>query len=258
AEITRVRCHPHQHAGGRAHRIRRVKLHACRRSTHGDGLVAGNYSERFGSSRSFPWKGCKILSRVIVACTSDGQVFSHNRVALLLKLPRNDRLERFGFYPDYLKRRAERSGIDRQFVALGQLLHRHGAELDTIRGIPGRDLLFVVNRTCAALQKMQMPIHRVLIERNECIDLVTHGTDGPIARANCQKGMTATDNRLVSVVGVEMQSAPRKDKRENVPCGSDSLAVLTANADCEVNFVHYAGTRFCCSAHKFAASDANK
>jgi hypothetical protein len=41
-----------------------------------------------------------------------------------------------------------------------------------------------------------------------------------------------------------MQSAPRKDKRQNVPSGSDPLAVLTANADCEINFVHYAGISF--------------
>jgi hypothetical protein len=55
-----------------------------------------------------------------------------------------------------------------------------------------------------------------------------------------------------------MQPAPRKDKRENVPSGSDPLAVLTANADCEINFVHYAGTGFCYWARKFAAPDANK
>src|SRR4030095_7273318 len=152
----------------------------------------------------------------------------------------------------------ESSGIDRQLVALGQLLHRHGAELDTARRFPGRDLLFVVNRACAALQKMQVPIHRILIERNEYIDLVTHAADGPIARANCQKGVTATDNRLVSVVGVEMHSAPRQDNRETVRSGSDPLAVLTANADCEINFVHYAGTGFCSSARKFAVPDANK
>jgi len=30
-----------------------------------------------------------------------------------------------------------------------------------------------------------------------------------------------------------MQSAPRKDERENVASGSDPLAVLSANADCE-------------------------
>src|SRR5262249_53548387 len=139
-----------------------------------------------------------------------------------------------------------------------QFLHRHGAELDTVRRLPGRNLLCVVNRARAVLQKMQVPIHRVLIERNEHVDLVAHVTDGPIARANGQKSMTATDNRLVSVVGVEMKTAPRKNKRENVPSGSDPLTVLAPNSDCEVNFVHYAGNKFCCSAHKFAASDANK
>jgi hypothetical protein len=54
-----------------------------------------------------------------------------------------------------------------------------------------------------------------------------------------------------------MQSAPRKDKRQNVPSGSDPLAVLTANADCEINFVHYAEAAFC-SGRKFAAPDGNK
>jgi hypothetical protein len=41
-----------------------------------------------------------------------------------------------------------------------------------------------------------------------------------------------------------MQSAPRKDQRENVPGRSDTLAVLTANANCEINFVHYVVTGF--------------
>ncbi|PYJ76066.1 MAG: hypothetical protein DME69_13735, partial [Verrucomicrobia bacterium] len=40
--------------------------------------------------------------------------------------------------------------------------------------------------------------------------------------------------------------------------GSNPLAVLTANADCEINFVHYAGTVFCSWARKFAAPNANK
>jgi hypothetical protein len=43
-----------------------------------------------------------------------------------------------------------------------------------------------------------------------------------------------------------MQSAPGKDERENVAGGSDPLAVLSANADCEINFVHYDGISFCC------------
>ena len=42
AELPRVRRHPHQHAGGRAHRVSRVKFHARRRAAHGGGLVAGD------------------------------------------------------------------------------------------------------------------------------------------------------------------------------------------------------------------------
>src|SRR5439155_24463882 len=166
-------------------------------------------------------------------------------------------LERFRFYPEQLERHAERSSVDRQLIALSQFLHRHGAELDTVRRLPRHDLLFVVNGARAALQQMQVPIHCVLIERNEDVDLVTHVADWSVAGANCQKRMPAADDRLVSVVGVEMQSAPRIDERENVPSGSDPLAVLTANADCEINFVHYAGTGFCCWGRKFRASDAN-
>src|SRR5213083_2021370 len=105
---------------------------------------------------------------------------------------------------------------------------------------------------------MQVPIHGVLIERNKHVDLVAHVADRAVTRANCQESMAATDDRLVSVVGVEMQPAPRKDERENVPSGSDPLAVLTANTDCEINFVHYDGISFCCSARKFAAPDVNK
>src|SRR5438876_6301930 len=105
---------------------------------------------------------------------------------------------------------------------------------------------------------MQVPIHRVLIERDEHVDLVPHVADRRVAGANRQKSVAAADDRLVSVVGVEMQPAPRKDERENVSSGSNPLAVLTANADCEINFVHYAEPVFCCLARKFAASDANK
>src|SRR6266850_896021 len=72
-----------------------------------------------------------------------------------------------------------------------------------------------------------------------------------VAGANCQERMPAADDRLVSVVGVEMQSAPRKDEGENVPSGSDPLAVLTANADCEINFVHYAEPVFAMRAVNF-------
>src|SRR5262249_31768163 len=98
----------------------------------------------------------------------------------------------------------------------------------------------IVNGARAGFQQMQVPIHCVLIERNKDIDLVTQVADRTVTRANCQESMAAADDRLVSVVGVEIKSAARKDQRENISSGSDPLAVLAAYADCEINFVHYA------------------
>src|SRR5437870_11868228 len=56
--------------------------------------------------------------------------------------------------------------------------------------------------------------------------------------------MAAANDRLVSVVSVEMQPAPRKDKRENVASGGYPLAVLAANSDCEVYFIRHLGLSF--------------
>src|SRR5262249_13831743 len=105
---------------------------------------------------------------------------------------------------------------------------------------------------------MQVPIHRVLVERNEHVDLVTHVADRPVAGANCEESMAAAYDRLVSVVGVEMQPTPRKDKRQNVPGGGDPLAVLTPNTDCDINRRHYAGTAFCFPGVKFGVPETNK
>jgi hypothetical protein len=59
---------------------------------------------------------------------------------------------------------------------------------------------------------------------------------GRVARANGQEGMSAPDDRLVGVVSVEMKPAPREDAGKNIPRGGDALAVLAANADCEIYF----------------------
>ncbi len=81
-----------------------------------------------------------------------------------------------------------------------------------------------------------MAVHRVLIERDEHVDLVTHVAHRRIARTNGQECMSATDDRLIGVVSIEMESAAREDAGENIPRGGDALAVLAANADCEIYF----------------------
>src|SRR5882762_1647324 len=81
-----------------------------------------------------------------------------------------------------------------------------------------------------------MAVHRVLIERDKDVDLVAHVAHRRIAGADGQKGVSAANDRLVGVVGIEMKSAPREDAGEDIPRGGDALAVLAANADCEIYF----------------------
>src|SRR2546423_13357416 len=81
-----------------------------------------------------------------------------------------------------------------------------------------------------------MAIHRVLVERDEDVDLIAHVPHRRIARPNGQESVAAADDGLVGVVGVEMEPAPREDPRENIPGRGDALAVLAANADREIYF----------------------
>ena len=74
-----------------------------------------------------------------------------------------------------------------------------------------------------------MAIHRVLIERDEDVDLVAHVAHGRVARANGEERVPAADDRLVGVIGVEVEPAPRKNARENIPGGGDALTVLAAD-----------------------------
>ena len=48
--------------------------------------------------------------------------------------------------------------------------------------------------------------------------------------------MSAPDNRLIGVVGVEMKPAARENAGENIAGRGDALAVLAADADCEIYF----------------------
>ena len=236
AELPRVLGHPHQHAGRWAHRIGRVKFHARRRAAHRGGLVAGDDAQRLCANRCLPRECFEILRGIFVTGPGDGDVPGHDLVALLLELPGDDRFERLRFNPEQLERGAERGGVDRELVALGQVLHRHRAKLHAVGGLTGHDFFAVVNRAGAGLQQTQVAIHRVLVERDEDVDLVPHVAHRRVARPNGQESVPAANDRLVGVVGVEVEPAPREDAGENIPGGGDALTVLATDADCEIHF----------------------
>src|SRR5438552_12386961 len=48
--------------------------------------------------------------------------------------------------------------------------------------------------------------------------------------------MSDADDRLIGVVGIEMEPSAGEDAGQNIPGGGDALAVLAANPDREIYF----------------------
>src|SRR5690242_18480701 len=83
-----------------------------------------------------------------------------------------------------------------------------------------------------------MPVHRILVERNQDVVLVAHTAHGTIAGTDGQKSVTATNDGLIRIVGIQVQTAPGKNACENVAGTRDALAVFSSDADCEIHSSH--------------------
>ena len=89
-----------------------------------------------------------------------------------------------------------------------------------------------------------MPIHGILVERNQHVMLIAHAAHRPVTGANGEESMAAPNNGLIRVVGVEVETAPREDTRQNIPGAGDSLPVFATNPHCKVDRSH--DKPFCC------------
>src|SRR4030095_4208478 len=94
-----------------------------------------------------------------------------------------------------------------------------------------------------------MAIHRVLIEGNQNVELVTESENRGIAGAKREENMAAANDRLVGVVGVQVQPPAHEYPRQDVAGRGDSLARRAADCDREIDFCHYepplvSGTKF--------------
>jgi len=76
-----------------------------------------------------------------------------------------------------------------------------------------------------------VPIHGVLVQWNQQIDPVTHVGDRFGAGANRQEGVTAPNNGLIGVVGIQAEAPPAKDLGENIARRGHTLARSTSNGD---------------------------
>src|ERR1700677_4990938 len=69
-----------------------------------------------------------------------------------------------------------------------------------------------------------MPIHGVLVERDQQVDPVAHVGDFVGAGADSEKRVAAANDGLVGVVDVQMESATAEDFRENITWGGNALS----------------------------------
>src|SRR4029450_960482 len=83
-----------------------------------------------------------------------------------------------------------------------------------------------------------MAIHRVLIEGHQNVELVTERENWFIAGAKREENVAAANDRLVRIVGVQVQPAADEDPRQNIAGRGDSLARRAANSNREIDFRH--------------------
>src|SRR6266545_760876 len=94
-----------------------------------------------------------------------------------------------------------------------------------------------------------MAIHRVLIEGNQNVELVTESENRFIARAKREENVAAANDRLVRIIGVQVQPSAHEDPRQDIPWRRDSLTRCAADCNREIDFCHYqpplvTGTQF--------------
>src|SRR5579863_4754070 len=83
-----------------------------------------------------------------------------------------------------------------------------------------------------------MAVHRVLVQRNQHVNLVAHVAHRPVTRANREERVPAADDGLVGIVRVEIEPAPREDARENVAWCGYTLPSLPSDPDCKIHCCH--------------------
>ena len=78
-----------------------------------------------------------------------------------------------------------------------------------------------------------MTIHRVLVQGNQEIDPIAHVSDLIWTCSDGQERMSATNDGLISVVGVQVETATTEDFREDVAGCRHTLTGSASDSDGE-------------------------
>ena len=83
-----------------------------------------------------------------------------------------------------------------------------------------------------------MAIHRVLIEGNQNIELVPETENRGIAGAKREENVAAANDRLVRIIGVQVQPPAHEYPRQDIAGCGDSLAGRTTDCNGKINVGH--------------------
>ena len=112
-----------------------------------------------------------------------------------------------------------------------------GQSCTPVRGRARLDRLRVVDTRRAGGEQLEVAIHGVLIERNQQVDSVAEAGDALRTGADRQECMSAANDGLIGVVGIQVQAAPAEDPGENVAWRGDSLSCGASDTDAKVCFI---------------------
>ena len=237
AELSAMPRHPHEHARRGAHRICTIELHAGSDAAHGEALVAGGDREPLAGVRQREGVRLEVRARIFVAGASRHDVFRHHRLAFALELLREHLLERLQLDADEPQYGGHGGRVVVEDV-LRELRERQRAELDALGRRARFHAVLVVQHRCAGAHEPQVPVHGVLVERDEHGEIVAHAADGLFAGADGEEGMAAADDGLVGVVRVDVQATAGEQFRQDVARRRHALSGGSADADCEVDVGH--------------------
>ncbi len=233
AGLARVRRHPVQNAGRRAHGVGAVEFHSRCRASHGHRDVAAEHRVAVLRHGKWPGERLEIRGGIVIAGPRNSDVFGHHGFAFLLELLGENLLQRLESNAHHAETSANRERVLRHLIPgdVGQLRNRKRAELHALRGGARLDRVSVVDTCSAGGKQSEVAIHGVLVQRDQQIDAVTHVGDSFRAGANGEKSVAAANDRLIGVVSIQMQAAATEDFREDVARRGDTLTGGASDAD---------------------------
>src|SRR5207244_5090054 len=123
--------------------------------------------------------------------------------------------------------------LDLAAAPLRELVHRKGTKLDAVCMGARFDGISVVNNRGARRHQSQVPVHGILIERNQEIEAIAEACHFLNPRANREQRMPAPNDRLIGVVSIQVEPTPSENLGKDVSRCGHTLTCGPSNRNSE-------------------------